>query len=199
MRIPRKRILLAQKLLAELKPIKYSHFRDIYQNIDHTNFQTATKTDFKRIPIVNNVHYTWNKISKVFADYIILTYESKTHSKYIVLENGDIYRLSNHWGAVSTCEWTLEGEGELRCSVFVTGEWEIGVSNLSEFSIFRRKQPRRIDFVLNPEWQKQVSSVVSLKDELYKLRSKYIFNFMPQEVRKTIGTSYYKLVKELNS
>jgi len=198
MRIPRKRIQKAHNLISKLKSIKYVHFRDVYKEIDHTNFQTGTKTDFKKIPIIHNAHCTWDKLSKEFADSIILKYKSKTNSKYFILKNGDVYRLSNHWGAVSSCEWTLDGKGELRCSVFVTGEWEIGVSNLKHFSTFRRNQVRRCDIIINPEWEKQMIPVILIKDELYKLKTKYIFDFIPVEDKKLIGKSYYTICKELN-
>lgn len=197
MRIPRKQIYDAIFLIKNLEKIKNIHYRDIYSSIDHTNFQTATKTDFKRVKIEKNVHCTWNKLINSLNESILFQYKSKSGSKYIVLNNGDIYRLSNHWGAVSSCEWTLEGEGELRCSVFVTGNWEIGVSNLNNFIVFRRKIPARKEIIINPVWKETIAPLIPLRDKLYKLKNKYIFDFMPVEDKKLIGCSYSKISKEL--
>ena len=42
--------------------------------------------------------------------------------------------------------------GELCMSLMVCGTWELGVANLKDFTVYRRRQEKRRDFILNPLW-----------------------------------------------
>jgi len=196
MMIPKEHIEKQKEFVMTLQDSKYLHYRDIYKNIDKYNFQICTKVDFKAVGnSCGDIFETWDKLKQASK----ITYEANTKSgsRYFIDEYNNVYRLSNHWGAVATCEWTREGKGQLSMSIFETGEWEIGVANLKDFKIFRRKQDRNIDFIINPKWLNQMKEVIQLKKELFKLKSLPEFKELPVEDKILIGTSYHFFNKEL--
>jgi len=189
--IPRKRIEDKKKFAISLHSIKYIHFRDLYPTIDRTNYQTCTKVDFKAIEKNSehkNIQETWGRLKASLT--INNEYKSKTGSQYFIDDDDNVYRLSNHWGAVASCEWTREGKGQLAMSIFETGDWEIGVANLKDFQIFRRSVDRRIDAVLNPEWLNQIKVLVPLRDKLLEMKKLPEFQELSDKRKKLIGESF---------
>ena len=199
MRIPRKHITSQREVLQRLFSIKYIHYRDRYKNIDSTNFQICTKVDFKAIEqdaAHENIRETWGRLKHEN----IVTYEftSRSKSQYFIDDNENVYRLSNHWGAVASCEWTREGEGQLAMSVFDSGDWEIGVANLKDFVIFRRQFDRRRDMVLNPEWVEKIKKLIPTSEKLTELKFSPDFKDRPAKDKQFIGENYGMFKKELN-
>jgi len=140
MEIPRKHIRGQRNLVMKLNGAKFMHYRDLHKNIDTTNFQICTKVDFNAIEqdtAHDNINETWDRLKNNCV--VVYDFTSKTGSKYFIDDEDNVYRLSNHWGAVASCEWTREGQGQLMMSVFESGAWEIGIANLRDFQVFRRK------------------------------------------------------------
>ena len=162
MRIPRKHILEQRELINQLNSIKFVHYRDLISEIDKTNFHISTKVDFKAIekkPEHKNIRETWGRLKhNTPHEYYYMSRKSSSKSEYIIDEHDNVYRFSDHWGAVASCEWTREGQGQLMMSVFESGDWEIGVANLSEFKVFRRTVERKSDFVINPKWLEEMEN-----------------------------------------
>jgi len=197
MRIPRKHIENTLKHMEKLHEIKHTHYREYYKDINVKDFQICTKVDFKKVRnTYGNIRETWGRLKHKHPH----TYEftSKTGSQYFITETGDVYRLSDHWGAVASCEWTLNGKGELRMSVFVNGEWEIGRANLQEFKIFRRKDDRRVDNIVNPMWLEKIKIVEPLAKKLYTLKCNPEFKTLPVEDKMLIGSAFGRMQGELN-
>ena len=189
MRIPRKKIKETLNLIEESKSIKYIHYRKLYQFIDHTNFHIATKVDYTKFTKKNKgILKLWEQIKR--ENKIILSYKSTSGSKYLITEEGDVYRLSDHWGAIASCEWTLEGEGCLKQSVFLIGPLSIGVVNLSEFKIFLRKIPRKRDIIINPDWQQKLKSCEFLAKKLHDIIKCEKFKSRPLRDKKLVGESF---------
>lgn len=189
MEIPREHIESRRKFVENLENIRYIHFRDLYPNIDSSNFQTCTKVDFKAIEdTYGNIRETWGRLKHGCK----ITYEftSKTGSQYFLDDKDNVYRLSNHWGAVATCEWTREGKGQLAMSIFETGDWEIGVANLKDFQIFRRKDDRRKDIIVNPQWINQMKELIPISEELTAIKNSPEFRELPNEDKKFIGENF---------
>ena len=69
--------------------------------IDKTNFHLSTYGRFQVVETPNRP-----------ADYISYTTWGEVSSFYHYTENGAI-RTSNHWGAVASCQWNLEGVNEM--------------------------------------------------------------------------------------
>lgn len=191
MKIPRKHIENQKIFVEQLESIRYIHYRDLHKDIDSTNFQICTKVDFKAIqkhPEHKNIHETWGRLKHES----VVTYEhtSKTGSKYFIDDKNNVYRFSDHWGAVASCEWTREGKGQLKMSVFENGDWEIGVANLRNFKIFRRKDDRRVDIILNPQWLNQIKVVIPTRNKLLSLKNNPEFKNLETDDKKFIGESY---------
>jgi len=180
-----------KKFVYDLHQIKYLHYRDINHHIDSTNFQICTKVDFKAIeqdPDHENIRETWGRLmhSKK-GDYY---FKSKTKSEYFIDDQDNVYRLSDHWGAVASCEWTREGQGQLAMSVFESGAWEIGVANLKDFKVFRRSVDRKRDNVVNPEWVNQMITVLPMRDKLLTLKTHPDFKKRCDRDKTLIGQNY---------
>lgn len=178
--------------IEELEKIRTIHFRELYPLIDHTNFQICTKVDFKSVEIElgQNVRETFSRIRHSHSGVLLFEFKSKSGSEYFVTATGDVYRLSDHWGAVSSCEWSREGKGNFRMSEFITGELEIGVANLKDFRIFRRKDDRNVDKLLNPVWKEKMSKFASLRNALKSLIEDFSFKDRPLEEKQILGSSY---------
>lgn len=199
MRIPRKRIEAQRKFIYELHEIKHIHYRDLYHHIDSTNFQTCTKVDFKAIeqdPCHENIHETWGRL--MHAKKGEYYFKSKTKSEYFIDDHDNVYRFSDHWGAVASCEWTREGKGQLAMSIFEKGDWEIGVANLKDFEVFRRSVDRRVDKVLNPEWITEMKTVVPMGKKLEALKTDPKFKSRCDKDKMFIGQNYGFFRKELS-
>lgn len=189
MEIPRKEIRHDRNYIMRLNGAKFMHYRDLHKNIDTTNYQICTKVDFKAIKQAHDdVRETWGRLKH----YRVMVYEftSKTGSQYFIDDNDNVYRLSNHWGAVASCEWTREGEGQLMMSVFESGDWEIGVANLKDFKIFRRSVDRRVDMIINPKWFEKMKTFIPMKNKLAELKSYSEFQNLPSEDKKLIGENF---------
>lgn len=189
MRIPRKRISEAFYFIEKMEAIKWLHIRDVVKDINPDNFNLYTMVDFKRVEGDPLVQLAIIKLSKD----IIYTHQSKSFSQYLITKDGDVYRLSNHWGAVSTCRWTIDGRGCLKPGVFESGDWELGVANLKDFSIFRYNGERRIDFHMNPQWVESVKTLIPLKDELQNIIHSEDFKGFSLPRKRFIGKSFGKL------
>ncbi|MFA5207463.1 MAG: hypothetical protein WC428_02285 [Candidatus Paceibacterota bacterium] len=199
MNIPRIEIQQADSFARNLQRIKFIHYRDCYTHIDTTNFQISTKADFKEVKIDEgkNAHWQFNLIAE--QPNIIYNFKSKTGSQYLIDKENNLYRLSNHWGAVASCVWTLDGRGELCMSLMVCGEWELGVANLKDFIIYRRRQEKRRDFILNPLWIQQIKLLIPIQEKLQEIKFNPEFKELSSDDKNLIGTSWGKITGELKS
>ena len=194
MRIPKQNILKTLNTLEKLEAIRNVHFRDLVKTIDHTNFQTCTRVDFKAVEdTYGKPHETFGRLKHQYKEELLFEFTSRSGSKYFVTSDGDVYRLSNHWGAVASCCWTREGQGELHESVFISGDWEIGVANLSEFKIFVRKNKRRVDIVINPIWVEKVRPMFKLTLRLNEIMDNKNFPKLTSDDKRLVGSTRGKL------
>jgi len=180
-----------QRLFVEkLNQTKYVHYRDLNKDIDRTNFQNCTKVDFKAVEnTCDDIMETWDRLMDEKCDDYY--FKSKTGSEYFIDSYDNVYRFSNHWGAVATCEWTREGEGQLMMSVFETGDWEIGIANLDDFKVFRRSVDRKKDMLLNPDWISQMAPIVGVGQLVHKLlKNNPEFDGLPNDFKMFLGKSY---------
>jgi hypothetical protein len=199
MRIPRKHITSQREVLQSIFKIKYIHYREHYTGIDSTNFQKSTKVDFKVIeqdPSHENIYETWGRLKH--ENTLTYAYTSKTKSQYIIDDKRNLYRFSNHWGAVASCEWTIEGRGQLMMSIFEQGEFEIGVASLKAFKIFRRSVDRKQDKILNPKWVEIMKTLIPTSKKLTELKYSPDFKDRPIKDKQFIGENYGVFKKELS-
>ena len=199
MDIPREEIIKTRDWVNELKEIKYIHYRDLHTEITHEDYQTCTKVDFE--PVENdyaNVLEMWGRLKDHFKDHIVNKHDSKgkSRSKYFTTDDGYVYRLSDHWGIVKSCVWTRNGEGNMIASLMLSGDMEIGRAHLSNFKIHRYVDQNR-HMVLNPDWVKQILTIVDFTNHLLKLKQDPEFNTLPGEDKEIIGRWGGKFKKEL--
>ena len=200
--IPRAEIIEAQNLFESLRDIKHIHYRDLHPEIDETNYQTCTKVDFKAVQSpYDNIKEGWNRLKLEFKYQITSEYEShaRSGSKYFTTTDGNVYRLSNHWGCVKTCIWSREGKGNFIASFMMSGAWEIGVANLSEFVVIRQKTDWKKDFILNPVWIEKVRHLKPQVETLGELKRSEEFKNLPGEDKGLIGGNYHKFGKQLQN
>jgi hypothetical protein len=200
MRISRKLISETVNFVRRLDREKMVHYRELYKEIDHTNFQISTKTDFKRVEKKNKgILKLWDRIKRESAENKNFQgfHKSKSGSQYIITKDGFIYRLSDHWGAVASCEWTLEGEGNLKERVFEKGPLEIGKAHLSDFTLFLRKNLARKDFVINPQWKEKMLKTEPVLTKLAILRAEETFRSRPVKDKIFIGESFGEINSRL--
>lgn len=199
MRIPRKFIGGQREFLQSLYKIKYIHYRDLHKEIDATNFQICTKVDFKAIekhPDHKDIHETWGRLQN--ESVVTYYHKSKSGSRYFMDDKDNVYRFSNHWGAVASCEWTREGQGQLAMSVFESGDWEIGVANLKDFVVFRRSVDRKQDMILNPEWVEYMKTLIPTSEKLHGLKHHPDFKNLSNKDKQFIGENFGVFKKELS-
>lgn len=196
MRIPRKLISETKALIHSINCQKFIHYRELYKDIDHTNFQISTKADFKRVPRKNKgILKQWDLIKK--TSKIKYFYNSKSGSQYIITKEDEIYRLADHWGAVASCEWTLEEEGNLNPMVFETGPLEIGKANLKDFELFLRKYLPRKDYILNPEWKEKIEPVRAVVEKLALIKAQEAFKNYKVQDKILVGESFGEFRKQI--
>lgn len=202
MRIPRKLISETLSFIMGIRKEKMIHYRQLYKEINQDNFQISTKVDFKRVQKKNKgILKLWKQIKKEVSDNknFYGFYDSKSGSQYIITNDGYIYRLSDHWGAVSSCEWTLEGEGNLNVRIFEKGPLEIGVAHLKDFTLFIRRHLPKKDYILNPEWKEKILTTQPVVTKLALLKAEETFKTRPVKDKMFIGQSFGEIKHEFKS
>jgi len=204
MNIPKEEIIRLRRLIEDSSVKKRIHYRDLHLEVDITNYQTCTKVDFKAVEDPNdNPHFTWYQLKEKFKGKITSEYEShkKSGSKYFTIGNGDVYRISNHWGCVKTCVWSREGEGNFIASLMLSGPVEIGVANISDFKVYRQKHEWRKDMIINPEWVEKITPLIpeiqNMVETLLEIKRSEEFTDMSSEDKFLIGTNFGKFRGDL--
>lgn len=184
MEIPRQKIKETKLFLEENQTPKMIHYRELYKEITFYNFHISTKVDFKRV-----TEKEWKDVSNVI-NKLKFTHTSESGSSYMVTDDGLVYRKSNHWGAIASCEWTLEGEGQLICSIFESGPVEWGVAKMENFKVFLRPVLAKKDFRINPEWIDKFRFMKKFVSELFELIADESFERRPAQQKALIGHHY---------
>lgn len=131
-------------------------YRDVFTVPTLDDYYIATKADFEYIgsELINqpdSLIATEAANRQQWADMVASgKYEHQTsprsNSEYLLdRETGDIYRFSNHWGRVASCEWSLD-------KVFGTEDtsiYQIGKSNIMSFKVNKVFSTYLAD---NPAW-----------------------------------------------
>lgn len=115
-------------------------YREVKKDVDLSDFYEATSTEFTKISSDKSVFSFWEGLK---SDKDLKWHHSPlSNSEYLVNHHtGDIYRFSDHWGKVSSCEWSLNDEP--------TEGWSIGVANIQSFKSlpFSRSLVLKVSFV----------------------------------------------------
>lgn len=95
------------------------------ETITKNNFHLATKTYFKELAYGNKA----SEMFKALAEDNGVFFKSKSMSQYIVMSDL-VYRYSDHWGRVASCDWELPRKNYLQKNNLT---FTLAVSPLSDF------------------------------------------------------------------
>ena len=131
--------------LYEGKTVSY---REVKKEVDLSDFYEATSAEFTKISSDKSVFSFWEGLK---SDKDLKWHHSPlSNSEYLVNHHtGDIYRFSDHWGKVASCEWSLNDEP--------TEGWSVGVANIRSF----KSLPFSRSLVLKSSFVNQLNQVIA--------------------------------------
>ena len=131
--------------LYEGKTVSY---REVKKEVDLSDFYEATSAEFTKLSSDKSVFSFWEGLK---SDKDLKWHHSPlSNSEYLVNHHtGDIYRFSDHWGKVASCEWSLNDEP--------TEGWSIGVANIQSF----KSLPFSRSLVLKGSFVNQLNQVIA--------------------------------------
>ena len=123
-------------------------YREVKKEVDLSDFYEATSAEFTKISSDKSVFSFWEGLK---SDKDLKWHHSPlSNSEYLVNHyTGDIYRFSDHWGKVASCEWSLNDDS--------TEGWSIGVANIQSF----KSLPFSRSLVLKSSFVNQLNQVIA--------------------------------------
>lgn len=123
-------------------------YREVKKDVDLSDFYEATSVEFTKLSSDKSVFSFWEGLK---SDKDLKWHHSPlSNSEYLVNHHtGDIYRFSDHWGKVASCEWSLNDEP--------TEDWNIGVANIKSF----KSLPFSRSLVLKSSFVNQLNQVIA--------------------------------------
>ena len=131
--------------LYEGKTVSY---REVKKEVDLSDFYEATSAEFTKLSSDKSVFSFWEGLK---SDKDLKWHHSPlSNSEYLVNHHtGDIYRFSDHWGKVASCEWSLND--------VPTEGWSVGVANIRSF----KSLPFSRSLVLKSSFVNQLNQVIA--------------------------------------
>lgn len=77
---------------------------EIMKTVTKDDFHLKTKATFNFVGYGDIAFQIYNSLKKDNGEF----FRSTSGSKYVVVDN-EVYRLSDHWGMVASCKWSLRG------------------------------------------------------------------------------------------
>ena len=112
-------------------------YRTVFPTPTTEDYFLSTRTDFKTVP-TDDVKGTWEEMKN--SGKYEYTKSPLSNSEYLVdHETGDIYRMSDHWGPVASCYWTLDGFQGQRYT-----DETIAKSNIKDFDVWHNKNEKTV-------------------------------------------------------
>ena len=123
-------------------------YREVKKDVDLSDFYEATSAEFTKLSSDKSVFSFWEGLK---SDKDLKWHHSPlSNSEYLVNHyTGDIYRFSDHWGKVASCEWSLNDDP--------TEGWSIGVANIQSF----KSLPFSRSLVLKSSFVNQLNQVIA--------------------------------------
>ena len=125
------------------KPIRGEEMVDLYDiapKVTTHDYYLGTKADFKLVESAENVWDAWEKLKQ--QDGFRYEHSPKSDSEYLVNDKtGEIYRISDHWGWVASCRWSIDDQAP--------SGFNIGKANIKDFERIKG------NYVFTPEAQRR--------------------------------------------
>ena len=125
------------------KPIRGEEMVDLYDiapKVTTHDYYLGTKAGFKLVKSAENVWDAWEKLKQ--QDGFRYEHSPKSDSEYLVNDKtGEIYRISDHWGWVASCRWSIDDQAP--------SGFSIGKANIKDFERIKG------NYVFTPEAQRR--------------------------------------------
>ena len=125
------------------KPIRGEEMVDLYEiapKVTTHDYYLGTKAGFKLVKSAENVRDAWEKLKQ--QDGFRYEHSPKSDSEYLVNDKtGEIYRISDHWGWVASCRWSIDDQAP--------SGFSIGKANIKDFERIKG------NYVFTPEAQRR--------------------------------------------
>ncbi|MBW4722819.1 zincin-like metallopeptidase domain-containing protein [Prevotella melaninogenica] len=123
-------------------------YREVKKEVDLSDFYEATSAEFTKLSSDKSVFSFWEGLK---SDKDLKWHHSPlSNSEYLVNHHtGDIYRFSDHWGKVASCEWSLNDDS--------TEGWSVGVANIQSL----KSLPFSRSLVLKGSFVNQLNQVIA--------------------------------------
>lgn len=126
-------------------------YRAVKKDVDFSDYYEATSAEFQNISKDGNASSLWSSLKQ--ENDLHWVHSPSSDSEYLLdYEHQKVYRYSDHWGKVGSCEWALND---------ITTGWNVGVSFLKDFKALpsSRSEVLRSSFI-----EKLNQSIVNLED-----------------------------------
>ena len=126
-------------------------YRAVKKDVDFSDYYDATSAEFQNISKEGNASSLWSSLKQ--ENDLHWVHSPSSDSEYLLdYKNQKVYRYSDHWGKVGSCEWALND---------ITTGWNVGVSFLKDFKALpsSRSEVLRSSFI-----EKLNQSIVNLED-----------------------------------
>jgi hypothetical protein len=166
---------------------QYISLADYYGKVDADNYYVATDANFGEIASgdYKKVQGEWDKMKE--SGKYEWHQSPYSLSEYLIDKgNWDVYRFSDHWGKVASCEWTLNGEAK-------QNHFAIGKANLKDFT-------RKNYGIENPAFDKYKAEFNVLSKQFSELNGIYnslTKDAIPEPIAESInrGTGFDKYIR----
>jgi hypothetical protein len=160
------------KIIGETIPKLTDKYRNVKPDIDESDYYICTIAEFK------NTGMSEAEFDKLKAPEV----KSDSGSRYKVI-NGSVYRLSDHWGRVASCEWEID-----------YSKWigkDVGVVKISDM-----KPNYYCQYILTPKGAKKsgeeaIKKIESLRGEVSGAKAEKLINENIERV-KSLMKKYIK-------
>lgn len=169
-------------------------FRSIIKEVSRNNFHISSQVDFKEIHLTshfNDIRELWATLSDKGTNF-----KSRGGSEYWISDK-TIYRLSDHWGGVASCFWTIEGEGDPNFQIEKIGPFRIGWAHIKDFKDYHVRFKKQD--LIDPEWCDEIiKPLTETLEDLLKIKEAVWEDAeVPGETKGFIGKHIYKYRKTI--
>jgi hypothetical protein len=193
--------VVVEELIELTKPVdsiidnkKMVPFRSIIKEVTRYNFHISSQVDFKEIKLTSHfkdIRDLWSSLSDKGTNF-----KSRGGSEYWI-SSDMIYRISDHWGGVASCNWTIEGEGDPNFQIKKEGPFRIGWAPMKDFEVYHVRFKKQD--LIDPEWCDEIIKPLTetLEDLLQIKEEVWEDPRVPGETKGFIGKHIYKYKKTI--
>lgn len=176
---------MLQKLNKEIP--RHGSAKEIIPQVTIDDYYLSTETTYKSIlskeDTWQEIDYRWEEMKK--SGKYDWHKSPKSSSEYLIdKKTGDVYRFSDHWGIVASCDWGIESESEEK--------WDIAKSNIKDF------KRRDMGIYFNPQYRiKMVEAAEIILPRMKNLVSENKDFYLTDKAKKNIKEFTENIFRDL--